>query len=74
VPVAVISLIAIIFLPNKPLTRMTTSERIAAGEADLATVSTAEGMAALDATGAVPTRTDAAAGEPAADGATTRGR
>ena len=39
VPFAVISLIAIIFLPNKPLTRMTTSERIAAGEADLATVS-----------------------------------
>ena len=29
VPFAVISLIAIIFLPNKPLTRMTTSERIA---------------------------------------------
>ena len=54
VPIAVISLIAIIFLPNKPLTRMTTSERIAAGEADLATVSTAEGMAALDATGTVP--------------------
>ncbi|MET0828842.1 MAG: MFS transporter, partial [Microbacterium sp.] len=74
VPVAVISLIAIIFLPNKPLTRMTTSERIAAGEADLATVSTAEGMAALDATGSVATRTDAAAGEPAEDVASARGR
>ena len=61
VPFAVISLIAIIFLPNKPLTRMTTTERIAAGEADLATVSTAEGMAALAATGSVRTRmTDAA--------------
>lgn len=53
VPLAVISLIAIIFLPNKPLTRMTTSERAEAIEADLATVSTAEGMAALGATGTV---------------------
>lgn len=51
VPVAVISLIAIVFLPNIPLTRMTTSERVAAGEADLATVSVSEGMAALPATG-----------------------
>jgi EmrB/QacA subfamily drug resistance transporter len=59
VPLAVISLIAILFLPNVPLTRMTTSERLAAGEADLATVSTTEGMARLDATGPVPT-TDAA--------------
>jgi EmrB/QacA subfamily drug resistance transporter len=47
VPVAVVSLIAILFLPNIPLTRMTTSERVAASEADLATVSTAEGMDAL---------------------------
>ncbi len=47
VPFAVLSLIAIVFLPNKPLTRMTTSERIRASEADLATVSTAEGMGAL---------------------------
>ena len=39
VPVAVVSLIAIVFLPNIPLTRMTTSERVAASEADLATVS-----------------------------------
>ena len=65
VPIAVISLIAIIFLPNKPLTRMTTSERLAAGEADLATVSTAEGMAALEATGSVRTVTDTATGESA---------
>ncbi|HEY6801379.1 MAG TPA: MFS transporter, partial [Agromyces sp.] len=50
VPLAVISLIAIIFLPNKPLNRMTTSERVAASEADLATVSTAEGMSTLQAT------------------------
>jgi EmrB/QacA subfamily drug resistance transporter len=54
VPLAVISLIAIAFLPNKPLTRMTTTERIAAGEADLATVSTSEGMSAIPATGASP--------------------
>lgn len=60
VPVAVVSLIAILFLPNVPLTRMTTSERLAAGEADLATVSTTEGMATLDATGPVGTQRDAA--------------
>jgi EmrB/QacA subfamily drug resistance transporter len=55
VPLAVISLLAIVFLPNHPLTRMTTAERIAASEADLATVSTEEGMAALAATGTIPT-------------------
>ncbi len=60
VPVAVVSLIAILFLPNVPLTRMTTSERLAAGEADLATVSTTEGMATLNATGPVGTQRDAA--------------
>ncbi|MCP2636376.1 MFS transporter [Microbacterium sp. HD4P20] len=60
VPLAVISLIAIVFLPNNPLTRMTTSERVSASEADLATVSTAEGMEALTATGEVA-RPDAAA-------------
>lgn len=60
VPVAVVSLMAILFLPNVPLTRMTTSERLAAGEADLATVSTTEGMATLDATGPVGTQRDAA--------------
>lgn len=54
VPLAVISLIAIVFLPNNPLTRMTTSERVSASEADLATVSTAEGMEALTATGSAP--------------------
>ncbi|MBW9092399.1 MFS transporter [Microbacterium jejuense] len=53
VPLAVISLIAILFLPNKPLTRMTTSERVQASEADLATVSTAEAMETL-----APTDTD----------------
>ncbi|RKT33314.1 EmrB/QacA subfamily drug resistance transporter [Microbacterium sp. AG1240] len=55
VPIAVISLIAIIFLPNHPLNRMTTSERIHAGEADLATVSTPEGMSVLAGTGTVTT-------------------
>ncbi|MEU1971063.1 MDR family MFS transporter [Microbacterium sp. NPDC019599] len=72
VPFAVISLIAILFLPNKPLTRMTTSERIQASEADFATVSVAEGMDALTATGDAPadrdsartTATDAAAEAP----------
>ena len=73
VPVAVISLIAIIFLPNKPLTRMTTSERIAAGEADLATYSTDEGMATLDATGPVPTA-DAASRASGKDAATESSR
>jgi MFS family permease len=56
VPLAVVSLIAIIFLPNKPLTRMTTSERVQASEADLATVSVAEGMDALTATATVKTQ------------------
>ncbi len=53
VPFAVISLIAILFLPNTPLTRMTTSERMNAAEADLATVSTSEGMQTLTATAAI---------------------
>ncbi len=56
VPVAVVSLIAILFLPNRPLTRMTTTERVAASEADFATVSVPAGMATLAATGAVPTQ------------------
>ncbi len=55
VPFAIISLIAVIFLPNKPLTRMTTSERIQASEADLATVSVAEGMEVLTATATMRT-------------------
>ena len=58
VPFAVISLLAIVFLPNRSLTRMTTSERIAASEADLATVSVPEAMESLDATGAVRTITE----------------
>ena len=60
VPVAVVSLIAIVFLPNRPLTRMTTTERVAASEADLATVSVPAAMATLSATGTV--RTQDAAG------------
>jgi len=63
VPFAVVSLIAVIFLPNKPLTRMTTSERINASEADLATVSVPGGMDALTATAdADGESTDASAG------------
>ncbi len=54
VPFAVMSLIAIVFVPNKPLTRMTTSERIQASEADLATVSVPGGMRTLSATGTAP--------------------
>ena len=57
VPFAIISLIAVIFLPNKPLTRMTTSERIQASEADFATVSVPEGMEVLTATATVRTST-----------------
>jgi len=53
VPFAIISLIAILFLPNKPLTRMTTTERMQASEADLATVSVPEGMESLTATGSI---------------------
>ncbi|MFK4837388.1 MDR family MFS transporter [Microbacterium sp. ZW T2_14] len=70
VPLAVISLIAIIFLPNKPLTRMTTSERVQASEADFATVSVAEGMDVLTATATVKT-TDAAASTSGTGSATT---
>ena len=54
VPFAVLSLIAIIFLPNTPLTSMTNSERAHASEADFATVSTSEGMGVLTATGGIP--------------------
>lgn len=53
VPVAVVSLIAIVFLPNTPLTRMTTAERRHASEADLATVTVPEAMETLTATGTV---------------------
>jgi EmrB/QacA subfamily drug resistance transporter len=54
VPFAIISLIAVLFLPNKPLTKMTTSERIQASEADFATVSVPEGMDSLTATATMP--------------------
>jgi hypothetical protein len=36
IPLAVISLVAILFLPNRPLTTMTTSERAQADAADAA--------------------------------------
>ena len=62
VPFAVISLLAIVFLPNKPLTTMTTTERMRASEADLATVSVSEGMGALTATGSVRVVDDGATG------------
>ncbi|WP_106814741.1 MDR family MFS transporter [Microbacterium timonense] len=72
VPLAVLSLVAIIFLPNKPLTRMTTSERVNAIEADLATVSTAEGMESLSATGTIQTQDAAASGPSSAQAAASR--
>ncbi|TQJ31210.1 MDR family MFS transporter [Microbacterium sp. SLBN-146] len=53
VPFAVVSLIAIAFLPNVPLTRMTTQERLQAGDLDLATIVSEEGM-----TDALPNDTD----------------
>lgn len=59
VPFAVVSLLAIVFLPNKSLTTMTTTERIQASEADLATVSVPEAMATLTATGSVRLVSDA---------------
>ena len=63
VPFAVLSLLAIVFLPNVPLTRMTTSERATASEADLATITSAEGMATLAADADVAA--DAGASSPA---------
>ncbi|MFT3797115.1 MDR family MFS transporter [Microbacterium sp.] len=55
VPFAVLSLIAIVFLPNKPLTSMTTTERLQASEADFATVSVPEAMEVLTPTGSIRT-------------------
>ena len=46
-PLAVVSFIAILFLPNHPLNNMTTSQRIAAGEAGLATDAAGEGVAMI---------------------------
>lgn len=53
VPVAVVSILAIVFLPNVPLTRMTTSERESAAGADLATVTAPQAMQQLAATGPI---------------------
>ncbi|WP_227468101.1 MDR family MFS transporter [Microbacterium sp. YJN-G] len=58
VPFAVLSLIAVVFLPNIPLTRMTTQERLQASETDLATIATGEGMAAVGPTGTTPAQAD----------------
>ena len=46
-PLAVVSFIAILFLPNHPLNNTTTSQRIAAGEAGLATDAAGEGVAMI---------------------------
>lgn len=53
VPFAVVSVIAILLLPDAPLSGMTTSERRDAAEADLATVAVPQGMAGVTATGSV---------------------
>ena len=74
VPLAVVSLIAIVFLPNKPLTRMTTSERVQASEADLATVSTAEAMETLAPVDAEESAVDAATDAAPADEASSSRR
>ncbi|MCM3695699.1 MDR family MFS transporter [Microbacterium oleivorans] len=68
VPFGVISILAVIFLPNRSLSTMTTTERRQASEADLATVSVPAGMDAVTATATVPTIvSDAATDEPAAE-------
>ncbi|QKJ21080.1 MDR family MFS transporter [Microbacterium hominis] len=78
VPFAVISLIAIVFLPNVPLTRMTTVERAQAAEADLATVSVDEGMQVLTASAsdrdAAPAATAGAGAAHPAEGTLATGR
>ncbi|WP_065572253.1 MDR family MFS transporter [Microbacterium oleivorans] len=53
VPFGILSILAVIFLPNRSLSTMTTSERRNASEADLATVSVPAGMDSITATGAV---------------------
>ncbi|UTX34776.1 MFS transporter [Micrococcus luteus] len=67
VPLAIVALIVILFLPNIPLGRMTTSERLHATRADLATHSTAEAMQTLPATGPTPVVTAAQGQHPAED-------
>ena len=67
VPLAIVALIAILFLPNLPLGRMTTSERLHATRADLATHATAEAMQTLPATGPIPVVTAAQGQHPAED-------
>lgn len=44
VPFAVISLITVVFLPDRPLTTMTTTQRLEAAEADLATSTANDGL------------------------------
>ncbi|MCK6080271.1 MFS transporter [Microbacterium sp. EYE_5] len=69
VPFGVISILAVLFLPNRSLSTMTTTERRHASEADLATVSVPGGMDAVTATGSIAIP---AQGVPGADGAETR--
>ncbi|SCX99703.1 drug resistance transporter, EmrB/QacA subfamily [Microbacterium sp. LKL04] len=75
VPFGILSILAVVFLPNRSLSTMTTSERRNASEADLATVSVPAGMDSITATGTVPVpnvESDAAAEADAEAEATTR--
>lgn len=54
VPLSVVALAAVLGLPNIPLGRMTTSERLDASRADLATHAEASAMQTLPATGQIP--------------------
>ncbi|MDO4238815.1 MDR family MFS transporter, partial [Micrococcus sp.] len=54
VPLALVALVAVVFLPNTPLGRMTTTERLDASRADLATHGAADAMQKVPATGSLP--------------------
>ncbi|WP_248193998.1 MDR family MFS transporter [Micrococcus endophyticus] len=71
VPLAVVAVVAIVFLPNIPLGRMTTSERLDASRADLATVTAPAAMQKVPATGEIPVVAPAAGGAGGTDDACT---
>lgn len=63
VPLAVVALVAIVFLPNVPLGRMTTTERLDASRADLAVHTAPAAMQSVPATGSLPVVSAAAPAE-----------
>lgn len=67
VPFALISLVAVAFLPNRRIARMTPKERLHAAEADLAVAAVPEAMDGLRATGDTPLRDDDASGAASRD-------